>query len=126
MIQKKLTNELLPDNARGTIYSLGAAVVTLIGVFGWTTEEQAAAVGVAVVSVATAVLAVIHSRTLWRQALYLVLAAAGSILVAWGLGTHEQVGAVLGLTLVVLGMAAQAQNTPKLDDSPAGRHAAVE
>lgn len=120
---KAMTNQLLPDQYRGTIYSLGAAITTLLGVFGWVNDEQAAAIGVAVVAVASAVLAVIHSRKLWRQALYLLLATAGSILTVWGIGSHEEVGAVLGLALVVLGLTAQAQNTPKVDEL-APRHGA--
>lgn len=113
---KDLANEIMPDQYRGTVYSLGGAVATLLGVFGWASEEQSAAIGVAVIAVAAAILAIIHSRKLWRQALYLVLAAAGSILTVWGVGSHEEVGAVLGLALVVLGLQVAAQNTPKVDD----------
>lgn len=115
MIVRK-ANDLLPDNYRGTIYSLSGAIVTLLGVFGWVNEEQAAAIGVAVIGVAAAILAMIHSRSLWRQALYLVLASGGSLAVVWGVGTMEEVAAILGLVAVVLGTQVAAQFTPRGDD----------
>lgn len=118
MIQKQ-TDQLIPDQYRGTIYSFGGALATLLGVFGWASEEQSAAIGVAVIAVAAAVLAVIHSRKLWRQALYLVLAAGGSILLVWGVGSQEEIGAVLGLAAVVLGTQVAAQTTPEPKNLPA-------
>lgn len=113
MMVKQKANQLIPEQYRGTVYSLGGAIASLLAVFGWANDEQAAAIGVAIIAVLAAILAVIHSRNLWRQAIYLVLAAAGSILTVWGIGSQEEVGAVLGVAAVVLGTQVAAQFTPR-------------
>lgn len=114
------SNDLIPERYRGTVYSLGGAIAALLAVFGWANDEQSAAIGIAIVAVVTMILAIIHSRNLIRQAIYLVLAAAGSVLSVYGVSSNEEVGAILGVAAVVLGTQVAAQYTPMKDDrSPA-------
>lgn len=102
----------IPANTRGYLHSIASAIFVLLMAFAYLTEGQVALVAALVFAAIDLVLVLMYTRNAWRQALYPVLYAGGSILAAVGVVNELQVAAIIGLAATVLGFQIAASKTP--------------
>lgn len=107
----KIRTWLKPET-RGTVYTVSAALVAALVVFGVVSATLASSIAGLLLAVVTLLYAIIHSESILRTAIYGVCAAAAGLFVALGSITDNQSESLLAIVAPVLGITLAAANTP--------------
>ena len=96
---------------RETGYRVVTGVVGLLLAFAYLSQEEAALWTQLGLSTVTLVFAALFATSTWRQVLYPVLAAAGALLVWYGVVTGEQWPLILQAAIQLFGLSTAAAKT---------------
>lgn len=102
----------LTPQTRGTLYTVAAALVTALVVFGFIASTLAPAIVGLLVAIITLVYAIIHSESTIRTAIYGVCAATAGLFIGLGTLTDVQSESLLAVVAPVLGITLAAAKTP--------------
>lgn len=113
---EKVRSWLKPET-RGTVYTVAAAVVAALVVFGVLSSTLAAPIaGVAVAGI-TLLYAIIHSESNLRSVIYGTCVAVGALFVTLGTISNSESEALLAVVAPVLGITLAAAKTPTREEN---------
>jgi len=108
---EKIRTWLKPET-RGTVYTVAAAVVAALVVFGILSSTMAGAIAGVVVAGITLLYAIIHSESNLRTAFYALCVAVGAFFVTLGSITGDEADALLAIIAPVAGITLAAAKAP--------------
>lgn len=112
---EKVRGWLKPET-RGTVYTVAAAVVAALVVFGVISSSYAAPIAGVILAGVTLLYAIIHSESNIRTVIYVFCAAVGAMFVTMGTISDDESDALLAVVAPVLGITLAAAKTPTKED----------
>lgn len=103
---------VIPADARERYYVIVAPVITLLASYGLLEASTVSSWTSFVLSIASLLLAIIHSTSSIRTAFYGLLAAGASVLQVYGMATDSTISTVLFIAATLLGITTAAAKTP--------------
>lgn len=102
----------LKPETRGTVYTVAAAAVAALVMFGFISATLASSVAGLILAIITLIYAIIHSESTIRTAIYAVCAASAALFVGLGNMTDAESNSLLAIVAPVLGITLAAAKTP--------------